>query len=190
MNQVEKIINHNELVESLEILRNDIANEQKKGLPFILASVVIWMLVSIVSCLDLTVDKKNILVFCCSCPLMPLAWFIGKRIKVNIFSNKNPLGNLGFLFTCNQLIYLLIVMWVFSAMPDKMVMVYAMVFGAHLLPYSWLYKSSAYKVFSIILPIVALVIGNIWTSTEIAIVFMVLEVILSISLIAELRKNL
>lgn len=44
MNQEEKIINHNELVESLEILRNDIANEQKKGLPFILASVVIWRL--------------------------------------------------------------------------------------------------------------------------------------------------
>ena len=188
MNQIEALKNQNDLVEGLEILRNSIAKEQKKGLPFILASVIIWMLVAIVTILDLPIDTKNLLVFCCSCPLMPLAWIIGKIIRVDIFLKGNPLGNLGFLFTCNQLIYLLIVMWVFRAMPDRMVMVYAMVFGAHLLPYSWLYKSNGYKVFSILLPIVALAIGSIWTSTVIAIVFMVLEILFSTILFAEMRR--
>lgn len=79
--------------------------------------------------------------FCCSCPLLPISWSIGKIMKVDIFDKSNPLGSVGFLFTCNQFLYLLIVMWVFRAVPDKMVMVYAMVFGAHLLPYSWLYRS-------------------------------------------------
>lgn len=32
-------------------------------------------------------------------------------------------------------------MWVFRAVPDKMVMVYAMVFGAHLLPLHFLWQN-------------------------------------------------
>ena len=131
----------------LEELRNDLIIKQKKGLPFICASVVIWFLILIVLILDLPQDRKNMLVFCCSCPLMPISWLIGKLLKVDIFDKSNSLSNLGFLFTCNQFLYLLIVMWVFSAVSDKMVMVYAMVFGAHLLPYSWLYKSISYRVF-------------------------------------------
>ena len=188
MNQKETLKSHNDLVEGLEILRNSIAKEQKKGLPFILASVIIWMLIAIVTNFDLPIDTKNILVFCCSCPLMPLAWIIGKLIKVDIFSKHNPLGKLGFIFTCNQIIYLLIVMWVFRVMPDKMGMVYAMVFGAHLLPYSWLYKSNSYKAFSILLPIVALGVGSIWTTTVIAIVFVVLEILFSAILFVETQR--
>lgn len=136
------------------------------------------------------IETKNILVFCCSCPLLPISWIIGKIIKVDIFSKENQLGQLGFLFTCNQLIYLLIVMWVFNAVPEKMVMVYAMVFGAHLLPYSWLYKSNTYKAFSILLPIIALIIGNITSSTILAIAFVVLEIIFSLILIFELKKHI
>lgn len=176
--------------EVLEELRDDIIIKQKKGLPFICASVLIWLLIAIVTSLNVPIGTKNILVFCCSCPLMPIAWVVGKIIKVDIFSKENPLGNLGFLFTCNQLIYLLIVMWVFSAVPEKMVMVYAMVFGAHLLPYSWLYKSNAYKVFSILLPIIALILGNVTTSTLLAIVFFVLEIIFSTILFFELKKRI
>lgn len=147
---------------SLDELRNDIIIEQKKGLPFILTSVVIWLLITVVAALDINIAMKNILVFCCSMPMLPLSWLIGKKIGVDIFSKDNELGNLGFLFTMNQILYLLIVIWVFNAVPDKMIMVYAMVFGAHLLPYSWLYKSKAYRVFAIIIPVLSLVLGNLF----------------------------
>lgn len=175
---------------NIEELRNDIIIKQKKGLPFICASVLIWLLIAIVTAIKMPIETKNILVFCCSCPLLPISWIIGKIIKVDIFSKENPLWQLGFLFTCNQLIYLLIVMWVFNAVPEKMVMVYAMVFGAHLLPYSWLYKSNTYKVFSILLPIIALIIGNVASSTLLAIVFWVLEIIFSVMLFLELKKHI
>lgn len=174
---------------NLEELRNDIIVKQKKGLPFIVTSVVIWLLITIVTTINVPIGTKNILVFCCSCPLLPFSWIIGKIIKVDIFSKENPLGQLGFLFTCNQLIYLLIVMWVFAAVPEKMVMVYAMVFGAHLLPYSWLYKSNAYKVFAIALPIIALIIGNVTSDTILAGVFFALEIIFSVILSFELKKH-
>ena len=173
---------------SLDELRNDIAIKQKKGLPFICASVVIWLLILIVILLDLPQYTENLLVFCCSCPLMPIALAIGKVLKVDIFDKSNPLGNVGFLFTCNQFLYLLIVMWVFRAVPDKMVMVYAMVFGAHLLPYSWLYKSVSYRVFAIVLPIVSLIIGCMFSAFFVAVTLFVAECIFVMVLFAELRR--
>lgn len=173
---------------NLDELRNDITVKQKKGLSFICASVFIWCLILIVVILDLPQQQENMLVFCCSCPLMPIAWLIGKILKTDIFDKSNPLGNVGFLFTCNQFLYLLIVMWVFSAVPDKMVMVYAMVFGAHLLPYSWLYRSISYRVFSIIIPIVSLVIGCMFSAFWVAVTLLIAEIIFVIALFAELHK--
>ena len=157
-------------------------------MPFICASVLIWCMISVVVMLDLPQQQENMFVFCCSCPLMPIAWLIGKLLKVDIFEKSNPLGNVGFLFTCNQFLYLLIVMWVFSAVPDKMVMVYAMIFGAHLLPYSWLYKSSIYRIFSIIIPMVSLLVGCIFSALSVAVTLLIIEVVFVIVLFIELHK--
>lgn len=174
---------------SLEELRNDICLKQKKGLPFIMTSVVIWTLISIVSLLDIPVSTKNMLVFCCSAALMPISMLIAKIIKVNIFSKENALGNLGFLFTLNQMLYLLIVMWVFTAVPEKMVMVYAMVFGAHLLPYSWLYKSKAYMVFAIVIPFIALSLGILFNALVVALVLAIIEIVFAFILVQEVKRS-
>ena len=172
----------------LEALRDDITVRQKKGLPFIMASVVIWGLITAVCSLGLPVLTRNLLVFCCSCPLLPIAWAAGKALKVDIFDKENPLGKLGLLFTLNQMIYLLIVMWVYSAVPEKMVMVHAMVFGAHLLPYSWLYKSRAYIIFSIVLPILALIVGLKCSALVLAIVMTAAEILFAALLFLENGK--
>lgn len=172
---------------SLEELRDDIILKQKKGLPFILTSVIIWSLILLVHLFNLPIFWTNILVFSCSAPLLPISWFIGKRIGVNIFDESNPLGEFGFLFTLNQILYLLIVMWVFNAVPDKMVMVYAMVFGAHLLPYSWLYKSFAYKFFAVMIPIMSLIIGNIFSPWVLTLAMVMVEVVFSYCLYKEVK---
>ena len=142
---------------------------------------------AIVTSLSLNQTLENILVFSCSCPLLPLAWLIGKQLKVDIFSNQNPLGKLGFLFTINQVLYLLIVMWVFNAVPDKMLMVYAMVFGAHLLPYSWLYKSPSYQLFAILIPVLALILGNLFSANILALVMVGLEALFTFLLVKEVK---
>lgn len=173
---------------NLDELRKDIARKQKKGLPFICASVMVWFLILTVTLLKLPTWQQNLFVFCCSCPLMPLAWGIGKILRIDIFDKSNELGNLGFLFTLNQLLYLLIVMWVFSAVPDKMVMIYAMVFGAHLLPYSWLYKSISYRIFAIVIPILSLVLGCLYSAFVVAIAMIITEILFAVLLFTELRK--
>ena len=173
---------------NLEELRDSIVIEQKKGLPFIMTSVVIWSLITIVSLLDIPVMTGNLLVFCCAAPLLPLSFLIGKILKVDIFSKENPLSRLGLLFTLNQLLYLLIVMWVYRAVPEKMVMVYAMVFGAHLFPYSWLYKSKAYMVFAIAIPILSLILGMMFSGLAVAIALTGIELIFVLILFQELKR--
>jgi len=173
---------------NLEELRNDISLKQKKGLPFIVASAVIWALITIVSLLDIPVMTKNLLVFCCSAPLMPISMLAAKIMKANIFSKENPLGNLGLLFSINQMLYILIVMWVFSAVPEKMVMVHAMVFGAHLLPFSWLYKSAAYKIFAIAIPFAALLLGSMLNALAVAAALTAAEIIFVFILMQEVKQ--
>ena len=172
---------------SLEALREDLLTKQKKGLPFILASCVLWALISVVCVLDIPVMTRNLLVFCCACPLFPLAILIGKIIGVNVLEKENPLSKLLILFTVNQFLYLLIVMWVFSAVPEKMVMIHAMVFGAHLLPYSWIYRSKAYLNAAIVIPVVSLVLGIFAGALPVALFVEAVEIIFAAVLFREVK---
>lgn len=172
----------------LEDLRLDCAIKQKKGLHFILASVIIWITVLIVHLTDLPILSKNLITFCCTAPLMPIAFLISKTIKVDFQNNENPLTELGILFSVNQIIYLLIAMWIYPTVPEKMLMVIAMIFGAHLLPYGWLYKSKSYMVFSIAIPILALLVGLKFEPYMLAAMMIVIEILFSICLVGENKK--
>ncbi len=122
---------------NLEELRLDCSIKQKKGLHFILASIIIWCAVWIIHLTSLPILTKNLFTFCCTAPLIPLAYMISKAIKVDFTNKENPLTNLGVLFSLNQMLYLLIAMWIYQEVPEKMLMVLAMIFGAHLMPYGW-----------------------------------------------------
>ena len=172
---------------NLEALREDLLTKQRKGLPFILASCVLWALISVVCALNIPVMTRNMLVFCCACPLFPLAMLVGKIIGVNVLEKENPLSKLLILFTCNQFLYLLIVMWVFSAVPEKMVMIHAMVFGAHLLPYSWIYRSKAYLAAAIVIPVVSLVLGIYTDALPVALFVEAVEIIFAAILFREVK---
>ena len=170
---------------ALNELRRDCAKQQKKGLHFILASIFIWAAVWIVHLAALPIETKNLLTFCVACPLLPLAWGISKLIHVDFQGKSNPLTSLGLLFSVNQILYILIAMWVFSAVPEKMLMVYAMIFGAHLMPYSWVYQSKSYMLMSILVPILALVVGLMAQPHVLASIMFGLEIAFSIALVVE-----
>ena len=66
-------------------------------------------------------------------------------------------------------------------------MVYAMVFGAHLLPYSWLYKSLSYRFFSIAIPIVSLIVGCIYSAFSVAVTMLIIEFFFVLALFVEVN---
>lgn len=173
---------------NLEELRFDCAMKQRKGLHFILASIVIWCTVLIIHLTPLPILSKNFFTFCCTAPLMPLAFYISKIIKVDFRNKENPLTNLGILFSANQILYLLIAMWVYPTVPEKMLMIIAMIFGAHLLPYGWLYKSKSYIVFAITVPILALIVGLNFEPYILAAMMIIIEILFSVCLVIENKK--
>ena len=57
----------------LDALRDDMKFSQKAGLPFIITAAIIWALIAIATSLDLPMYTSDLVVFCCACPLFPLA---------------------------------------------------------------------------------------------------------------------
>lgn len=172
----------------LNELIKDCACRQKKGLHFILTSILIWAMICAVHLTDMPINLKNLITFCCSAVLFPMAWMLSKVLKIDFEGKGNPLTKAGILFSINQMLYILIVMWVYAAVPEKMVMVYAMVFGAHLMPFSWLYDSRSYMVFSIVVPILSLIVGLIYPPAVLAALMIVIEAVFSVCLFQECKK--
>ena len=172
----------------LNELIKDCACRQKKGLHFILTSILIWAMICAVHLTDMPIDTKNLITFCCSAVLFPMAWMLSKVLKIDFEGKGNPLTKAGILFSINQMLYILIVMWVYAAVPEKMVMVYAMVFGAHLMPFSWLYDSRSYMVFSVVVPILSLIVGLIYPPAVLAAMMIVVEATFSVCLYQECKK--
>ncbi|MBU3204946.1 DUF7010 family protein [Clostridium algidicarnis] len=171
---------------NLDQLRMDIAKRSKKGIHFIIASVIIWCAVLVVWLLPIkNIITKNLLTFCFTTPLLPLAYMISKIIKAEFSVKDNPLNKLGILFSYNQFLYILIAMWVYPTVPDKMVMVLAVIFGAHLMPFGWLYKSKAYSVMSVIISFSIFIIGIMFNAVIVSIIMITFEVIFCFCLIVE-----
>jgi len=172
----------------LDELIIDCSKRQKKGLHFIAASIAIWGLIVGIHLTRLPMEQKNMLTFCCAAILFPLAWWLSKLLKIDFQGKGNPLTKAGILFSVNQMLYILIAMWVFAAVPDKMLMVYSMIFGAHLMPFSWLYRSKSYLVFSIVIPIMSLIVGLYCTPVVLALVMVATEVVFTAALAMEVRQ--
>lgn len=182
--------NKENLSYALQELKIDSAIKSKRGLPFIITSVIIWVAILCVHSSGLPILSKNLLTFCCSIPLVPMSYFISKLIGVDFQNKDNPLTKLGILFAVNQMLYILIAMWVYAAVPEKMLMVYAMIFGAHLLPYGWLYQSKTYYILSVLVPIIVLFIGCNYPTVAIAIFMLFIEIIFCICLSIENKLSL
>lgn len=171
----------------LDEQRNDCAAKQKRGLHFILASVVIWAMLLGIQSTAFPILTKNFFTFCLSALLLPLSYVLSRAMGIDFQNANNPLTNLGIIFSLNQALYLLIAIWAYAAVPDRMLMIIAMIFGAHLLPFGWLYRSRTYTAFSVAIPIVALIIGTQLGSFILAGVMVVIEIVFSLVLYFENR---
>ena len=172
----------------LSELKIEYAVKQKKGLPFIMASAVLWtiMLAAFLTNLDLSV--KNMIAMCCSALLFPVGILFGKLIKVDIFSKENPLSGLSVVAALNQVLYLPIVLWAMYAAPEKMIMAYAIIVGAHFLTYYWIYFSPTYFYAAIIIPVTSLIFGIYFSQVIICLAFVLYDILICVLLHLETRQ--
>ena len=174
---------------AIDELRGRFIVTQKRGLHFIIPSVIIWATILVMQFAVSDISIRNIAVFGSSAMLLPLSFITSKILGINFSDKENPLSKPGFLFTMNQMLYLTIVMWACSANPESMVMIYAIVFAAHLFPFGWLYRSKAYSVMSVIGTVAALFSGIFGGAAVTASVMTLCEIILVVWLIAENKKQ-
>ena len=74
------------------------------------------------------------------------------------------------------------------AVPDKMIMVYAMVVGANFLTYYWVYFSPTYFYASIIIPIVSLILGMYCSQAIVCLAFVVFDILICVLLCLENKQ--
>ena len=164
-------------IQLINDLRTDSATSQKKGIHFMLASIPIWIGISLIQLLSLPAMTQNLMVFCIATPLVPIAYLISKPLGIKFSDKSNPLNGLGLLFTCNQILYILIAMWAYGQASYYFLMIYAMIFGAHLLPFSWLYQSRIYKISAIVVSITCLILGSLFGPLAVAFFMLTHQVI-------------
>ena len=181
-------MNEHDMQEAIQSMRQDSAAKNKRGIAFIGASIVIWLGILIIQRMELPVNTRNLYSFFMTSLLMPLAAMITRILGIRMQNAENPLNRLGFLFTVNQMIYIMIAGWVYSVMPERMIMVLAMVFGGHLLPFAWLYISQAYAVSAIVVSLGALIIGCCFPSWVVAAGMLIYEGFFTLWLFLENRR--
>ena len=175
-------------VHLLNELRADLALKQRKGIHFMLMSVFLWIALVAIHSTDINILAKNLLTFCATGFLLPGAFVISKVLGIEFTTKDNPLTKLGLIFTLNQLLYLLIAIWIYPTLPEYLLMVIAIIFGAHLLPFGWLYNSKSYTTFAVIVSIIALLVDINFSPVILAIVMLLLEITFVICLYFELKQ--
>lgn len=179
----------NEKYGFLRDMIDDIAIRQKKGLHFVLAAAVVWTLIFIIHLTPLSQNTQNILTVVCSVPIFILALFFSKLLGVDYFDKSNPLYKFGMVFAFNQMLYLPLSIWAFYVCPDRMLMMLAVITGAHLLPFAWLYRSDTYLYFSLIISIAGIVVGWTCSPKALAIVMFPVFILFALLLCCEVRRQ-
>jgi len=160
---------------SLQVLLNDIAQKQKKGLPFIMASIFIWGVITTITVLPLDLMIKNIGILSCGALLFPVSILCAKILKVDLFYKENPLINGLLIATNNQILYLIICILLLIKAPMWVLPAYAIIYGAHLLPYSFFYQSKNYQYSSIFICL-AIFISLLFLHVNIVFIPLIVEI--------------
>ena len=79
-------------------------------------------------------------------------------------------------------------MWIYPTIPEKILMILAIIFGAHLLPYYCLYRSRVYFTLAILILFLALIVGLNFEPAILALTVKGIEIIFSLALVWEIRK--
>jgi len=168
--------------------KNDYAASQKCGAHFISASLIIWIFICVVNLFDLTQYYKNVLSLYSSALLVPLALLFSKIYKIRFSDKDNPLNSAGLYFALNQMIYLQVVILVWMIKPEQMITAYAIVVGAHFLPYSWLYDSLTYKLVAILVPVLSFLLALAHMVIFIPMLMIVFDVIMLVVFLGIRKK--
>lgn len=142
---------------NIDLLREKYSLETKKGIGYILAAIIFWA-----AMIPVGIFESNILRIICyfvgGTFIFPLGLLMSKLMKALGYTDKT-LGALGGILNIAQFLYYPLVWGAIFYKIEAFPWFLAVISGAHLLPYGWLYRSKAYVFSSIAITISSTVIG-------------------------------
>ncbi|MCX2680832.1 hypothetical protein OOZ15_12835 [Galbibacter sp. EGI 63066] len=145
-------------IKEFEKLKRELQLNAKNGIDFIISAGIVWFGVYIIWTLDYQSYDKSVFTFIISALLLPLALGLSKLLKTNWKIKDNPLQPLGLWLNFAQLIYFPFLVFILIKYPDYFIMAYAVITGAHLFPYAWLYDEIGYAVTAVLISVGTLII--------------------------------
>ncbi len=140
-------------------LKLELSLKAKNGIDFIFSAGIIWMVITIIWMMSYTSYTKGIFTFMVGGILLPLAFLLSKILKTQWKVKNNPLQPLGLWLNFAQLFYFPFLIFILITNPDYFVMTYAIITGAHLFPYAWLYNQKSYALFAGLISIGSMIIS-------------------------------
>ena len=179
-------------MESFDKFKIELSLKARNGIDFTLSATIIWGLVAYIWTLPISSYNKSVLVFMVSSLLLPTALGLSKILKTQWKIEENPLQPLGLWLNFAQLFYFPFLIFTLVKMPDYFIMTYAIITGAHLFPYAWLYKTKWYAIFAGVIAVGAFILALVLPKTQmyyIALITSLLLLVLSIGLYFDARKK-
>lgn len=145
--------------ENFDKLRLELSVKSKNGIDFTFSAAIVWLLIAYIWTLSYRAYDKSVLTFIVGSILLPLAFLLSKIFKTTWTIKDNPLQSLGLWLNFGQLFYFPFLIFTLLKMPEYFIMVYAIITGAHLVPFSWFYKTNLSVIFAGIMSIGSLILG-------------------------------
>ncbi|TVQ85238.1 MAG: hypothetical protein EA393_13790 [Bacteroidetes bacterium] len=149
---MDKNSKNNKTVQAFEALKTNVQIKARNGIDFIIAAAIIWIVISFIwKFADISSYQKSLFTFLVSMTLLPVAFALSKVLKTDWKSDNNPLSSLGLWLNFAQFAYFPFVLIALFRYPDYFIVAYAIIAGAHLFPYAWLYDEIGYAFASLLI---------------------------------------
>jgi len=142
--------------------KQDLAGRTKKGVAMIYVGTYFWLLMGILSFIDMHIHLLGLFHLIGIGMIFPLSISVSNLFKIDIFAKGNGLSNFAGILGGMQILFAPILILIFMEKPEWLPFFIAILTGAHFLPYSALYNSKAYIFQSVAVVGLASVFGFIF----------------------------
>lgn len=173
--------------QTVDQARDSLILTAKKGYPILLAGGIVWLLIAFMP----FIFAKEIVQLIWIWGLMaifPLGLLIGKMLKIDLFAKKNPLSELGAFVAAPQAFFIPIFIIVYMKIPEYLPLTIGLLGASHFLPYTWIYKSSAYQIMAIGMGLSSFVIGGYFINYAYTLVPLAISLFFMLAIVKVLQE--
>ncbi len=176
--------------------KTELSHKAKRGIDFIISASIVWLLIAFIWNLSASAYDKSVLTFIVGSLMLPLALLLSKLFKTQWKIQNNPLQPLGLWLNFAQLFYFPFLIFMLIKSPEYFVMTYAIITGAHLFPYGWLYNNLAYSILAGVISVGSMLLALLLETDKMfivplftALMLIILAIAIFISLNQDKRKR-